>query len=185
MNYNKKAIGERIRKERESMGLSQANFAKLLHFKESSRQVIGKWEKGKVLPHFDLMLAMCSLFECELGYLLCEYDCKTRVATDIKKATGLTEDAVNRLMDINKSHISGALDTFSKFILHDDFGKLFRAMHLHICEFNNKGFKIDGEHAQEIAQYMKCPTEDITAYIESSSRGLIETSFMKILSEIK
>ncbi len=185
MDYDNKAIGKRIQYERGRLGLSQGKFAEKVGLSESSRQVIGKWEKGKLLPHFDHMLKMCELFECELGYLLCEYDCKTRVATDVKMVTGLTEDAVNRLMDINKSHISGALDTFSKFILHDDFGKLFRAMHLHICEFNNKGFKIDGEHAQEIAQYMKCPTEDITAYIESSSRGLIETSFMKILSEIK
>lgn len=185
MNYNKKAIGERIRKERESMGLSQANFAKLLHFKESSRQVIGKWEKGKVLPHFELMLAMCSLFECELGYLLCEYDCKTRVAADIKKATGLTEDAINRLIDINNSPVQGALDTLSKMIMHEEFGTLFRAMHLHVCEFNNKEFKMDEQHARDIAQYMKCPVAEVNAYIESSSRGLIETSFRRMLMELK
>lgn len=185
MKYDKNAIGKRIRKERETLGLSQTEFAKLLKFKESSRQVIGNWEKGKVLPHFEYMLEMCKVFNCELGYLLCEYDCKTRVTTDIVKATGLTEDAVNRLIAINNSPISGALDTLSKFVLHEDFGTLFRAMHLHICEFNNKSFRINEQQAQHIAQYMKCHVTEVNAYMESSSRGLIETSFKKILSDIK
>lgn len=183
--YDEKAIGKRIQYERNQLGLSQGKFAEKIGLAESSRQVIGKWEKGKLLPHFDHMLKMCELFECELGYLLCEYDCKTRVATDVKKATGLTEAAINRLMDINKSHINGALDTFSKLILHKEFGQLFRAMHLHICNFNKKEFKMDDQHAQELAQYLKCPVADVSAYFESSSRGLIETSFRKILSEIK
>lgn len=185
MKYNQKAIGQRIRKEREGLGLSQASFAKKLHLSEGSRQVIGQWEKGDILPHFDHMLKMCEIFECELGYLLCEFDCKTRVATDVTKVTGLSENAVNRLIAINQTPLSGAIDTLSKLILHDEFGKLLRAMHLHICDFNNNRFKMDGLYAQEIAAYMKCQVTEVRDYMESSSRGLIETSFNQILSEIK
>lgn len=185
MELNQEAIGRRIRKEREKINLSQAKFAKALELEESSRQFVAKWEKGKALPHLSYMYKMCELFECELGYLLCEYDCKTRVATDIKKATGLTEDAINRLIDINNSPVQGALDTLSKMIMHEEFGTLFRAMHLHVCEFNNKEFKMDEQHARDIAQYMKCPVAEVNAYMESSSRGLIETSFRRMLMELK
>ena len=40
---------------------------------------------------------MCDLFGCEIGYLLCDYDCKTRTATDIQKETGLSEAAIARI----------------------------------------------------------------------------------------
>lgn len=43
------------------------------------------------------------LFDCEMGYLLCEEGCenKTRQTTDICKATGLSEEAVNVLQQIS------------------------------------------------------------------------------------
>lgn len=42
---------------------------------------------------------MCDLFNCELGYLLGEYNCKTRATTDIQAATGLSERAIDRLQN--------------------------------------------------------------------------------------
>lgn len=39
------------------------------------------------MPQFEDMLKMCEVFDCELGYLLGEFNCKTREATDIQAKT--------------------------------------------------------------------------------------------------
>ena len=106
MVYDWVKIGNRIKTARKEMKLTQAELADKLSLTSSSRQTIGEWEKGKLRPHLDYMLRMCEIFECELGYLLCEFDCKTRTATDITEATGLSEDAVKKLIIFNKSSIS-------------------------------------------------------------------------------
>lgn len=92
----KKLIGERIKQERNKMNLTQDEFKEKIHI--SARQTIARWENGKVLPSLEDMLVMCDLFECELAYLLCEQDCKTKTATDISKETGLSETSINRIL---------------------------------------------------------------------------------------
>ena len=46
-------------------------------------------------------MELCNIFNCEIGYLLCEYDCKTRAATDIVKETGLSEKSIDILKKAN------------------------------------------------------------------------------------
>ncbi len=90
-------IGRRISIERKARGFKNLdNFAEEISV---SRQTLSKWEKGdeKTHPLLDDLFKMCNLFNCELGYLLCEYDCKTRAATDIQAITGLSEAAILQL----------------------------------------------------------------------------------------
>jgi len=91
MQYNENKIASRIKIERKALNLSQDAFADALHV---NRNTIIAWEKGRRTPPLADMLHMCKLFDCELGYLLCEYDCKTRAATDIQEITGLSEKAI-------------------------------------------------------------------------------------------
>ena len=93
--YDLQNIGKRIKAERTNLKLSQQEFADKLNI--SARQTISKWEKGIAIPQLEDMLNMCNLFNCELGYLLGEYDCKTRINTDIAKETGLTEKSIYTL----------------------------------------------------------------------------------------
>lgn len=98
MNYDYKKIGNRIKEERKARGMTQEDFAATYHVKRST---VSKWEHGETMPNFQTMLDMCKEFDCELGYLLCEngYGNRTREATDICKATGLSEEAVKVLKD--------------------------------------------------------------------------------------
>ena len=89
-------IGERIRTERKKLDLTQDGFAEKIDI--GSRQTIAQWENGVALPPLSKLLCMCDLFGCEIGYLLCDYDCKTRTATDIQKETGLSEAAIKELI---------------------------------------------------------------------------------------
>lgn len=96
-NYDFKKIGERIKDERKKAGYkSQQKFAEEINV---SRQTLSKWERGDDTTEASIndYLHMCNIFGCELGYLLCEYDCKTRAATDINKETGLSEKAIEEL----------------------------------------------------------------------------------------
>mgnify|MGYP004455315939 CR=1 FL=1 len=91
MNYNLKIIGGRIKTQRKELGLSQDALSEMLN---CDRGVLGKYEKGERLPPLDLLLYMCDKFDCDLGYLLGEYEEKTRVNADICKETGLDEEAI-------------------------------------------------------------------------------------------
>ena len=102
--YDYKKIGERIRKERRLLQskrpqggrMTQEEFAEIIGV---SRSTVIKWEKGENMPGtLNDLFRLCNLFHCELGYLLCEYDCKFRSHTDIQAQTGLSEKAINNLM---------------------------------------------------------------------------------------
>ena len=101
MNYSLEKIGSRIKAERKALGLSQGELAEKCNLRASSRQTVGAWEQGNLLPSVPDLLRLCSLFDCELGYLLGEYDRKTRQATDIFLETGLSADAVTSLLGLS------------------------------------------------------------------------------------
>ena len=94
--YDKEKIGERIKTQRNLHNLTQQSLSEKIGI---GRTKLVQYEKGKDLPPFDAMLEMCNMFNCELGYLLCEHEEKTRTATDIHDVTGLSEDAINKLIE--------------------------------------------------------------------------------------
>lgn len=126
MNYDFKKIGERIKKERKLRSETQEVFAENFKVKRST---VGKWEKGETIPSFQTMIDMCKLFDCEMGYLLCEpgYESKTRTTTDVCAVTGLSAAAVDKLsVDkqmqciINEIVINGESISYStNAILHE------------------------------------------------------------------
>lgn len=105
IQYSKNEIGKRIRSERKAAGFkSAASFGDKLNIGRSQVEQI---EQGKRLPELETLVRMAEIFNCEIGYLLCEtgYECKTRIKTDIQKETGLSERAVERLLDLQKATI--------------------------------------------------------------------------------
>lgn len=113
--YDKIDIGSRIRIERKAAGFKSASsFAERLNIGRSQVEQI---EQGKRLPDLDTLVKMAEIFNCEVGYLLCEQgyeECKTRLKTDIQKETGLSEDCIMRLKDISKtdSNVKSAVYEF-------------------------------------------------------------------------
>lgn len=151
----------------------------------NSRQTIAKWENGETLPNLETFFNMCKLFKCELGYLLCEYDCKTKAATDIYALTGLSENAINKLITINNTDITEIIATLSKIIEHDEFIRLLRAIHVHVLDFNNNHFRNTSEESEAIARIMNCQGHEARSYMETSSKALIESSTIKIVEDLK
>ena len=131
--YDFKQIGKRIREERTNAQnatgrkkvMTQSDLANEIGV---SRQTIAKWEHGEIdqLLMGDL-LKLCNLFGCELGYILGEYNCRTRISTDIQEETGLSEQAVNFLKE-QKLYRCSAID---KIITYDG-GIIIRLIYDHL-----------------------------------------------------
>ena len=93
--------GERIKKERKLLKLSQDDFVERYgrEIGISSRTTLYKWEKGEGELSVWTLLKLSGIFGCDFGYLIGEYDCRKREATDIKAKTGLSEMAITLLLD--------------------------------------------------------------------------------------
>lgn len=61
-------LGDRIKKEREKMGITQLKLAELIEIKDPV--TISKWENNKLKPGRDKILAMANLFKVSTDYLL-------------------------------------------------------------------------------------------------------------------
>lgn len=103
MIYQKEKIAERLKDERTAKGLTQQELAVRLKY---SKPTIIEWERGNGqnrIPNMDTLLELCDLYNCEVGYLLCEYDTKFRRNATIQEETGLSEEAIEALRKMNKS----------------------------------------------------------------------------------
>lgn len=97
--YNQLELGKKISDERNKLGDSLEAFSQKINI---TRQTLSRWEKGEgVGPSVIDLLRMCEVFHCDFGYMVGEYDCRTREATDICKQTGLSESAVFSLIELN------------------------------------------------------------------------------------
>ena len=105
MNYTdrKRCIGNRIKKERESLGLSRGELLTKIYKSESSHKTLAAWEKGERLPDLDSLALMADLFDCDMGYLLGDYEERHYIAADICGKTKLSESAINNLLLLAKS----------------------------------------------------------------------------------
>lgn len=114
MKYDIAAIGKRLTDERKKHHLTKLELAEAIGY--SDQRPITSVERGDNIFPLDVMLELCEIFDCELAYLLCEQDCKTRAATDICEETGLSEKAIKILhnqIDLkSKLREIGLNDTF-------------------------------------------------------------------------
>lgn len=99
INRFKWAIGNRIREEREKMGLSQEEFSEKVSL---SKQVINNFENGKGSFKIEQLYKIASVCGCDIGYLLGEIKGKTYDVNFILDSIGLSEEAINHLRKSKK-----------------------------------------------------------------------------------
>ncbi len=90
-------IGKRIHQERLAKGLGQKEFLRRIFMSESSTKTLTAWERGERLPDLDSLCKMSELFQCDIGYLLCDFDTRRHKNADICMETGLSEESVSLL----------------------------------------------------------------------------------------
>ena len=93
--YDLKTIGERIKNARKSAKLTQEDLANELSVR---RDRISKMESGED-KHLNLshLIEMSKLFNCDIGYLLGEYDAQSAAVEKISEITGLSPKAIKTL----------------------------------------------------------------------------------------
>lgn len=82
-----------IKVSRQEQGLTQEELANELYI--SARQTIGKWEKGEDGGiTLQQLRGLCNLFNCEIGYIVGDYDTKRKATADASEETGLSNASV-------------------------------------------------------------------------------------------
>lgn len=89
MQYDAKLTGKLIFEERTKRKMTQQKLGDLIHV---SGKQISNYEHGNLIPPIDVLMQICTIFECELGYLLGEtqYSDGTHLQTAIREHLGLT-----------------------------------------------------------------------------------------------
>lgn len=127
MVYNAKKIMTRIYAEIKESPYSQVTFCEKIGY---SRVSLNNCRKNNTIPPLDVLCRMCELLNCEIGYLLCEYDCKTRENADIQRITHLNDTTITNLKNLRflgqfVDYISAGLIPYSSETeLSDLFGSI-------------------------------------------------------------
>ena len=108
MIYNPKLTGKLFQLERKKRNWTLEKLGKKLNI--TGKQV-SKYEKGDPMPPIDMLIKLCAVFECELGYLLGEesYSEGTRLQTailDHLRLTPASADMIKRITGIDRRAIT-------------------------------------------------------------------------------
>ncbi len=68
-----------------------------IYLSASSHKSLRSWEKGERLPDLDSLARMAEAFQCDIGYLLGDYDERTRNAADIAHKMGISPLAAENM----------------------------------------------------------------------------------------
>lgn len=184
MEQTMENIGARIREERNKLNLTQSQFAVKMGLSSESRQTITNWETGKAWPHFDELDKMCQLFNCDLSYLLCDHEYRTRSVKDIHEVTGLSKESIAVLIGLKGSRMNDLLITLSKILEHRDSVQLLRAIHVHVWNYNNRRLQTEDIDIDVVATYMNCKPDEVKKYLEQSSILLVQSIITDIVKQI-
>lgn len=144
MEYDFAKIAERIRTRRKSLGVSQNRFIEMLNDigVRISRNRLSRIENDGEQAEYtlDFLLGCCKLFDCDLGYLLGEYDESRESLHYICEHTGLTEKALQNILVLNEYNSRDwGLDLYNDFVGKDDFIDLVCAA----IDYTNKDEQIE------------------------------------------
>ena len=104
MFYEERArvIGERIKKNRKPLKLTQTELLAKVYLSEKSVASLRKWERGERLPDLDTLARMAELFDCDMGYLLGDYEESNFSSHKVCEYTGLSEQALENISSLKK-----------------------------------------------------------------------------------
>ena len=113
-------IASRLHDERKKAALTLDQLALELKY---SKPTVMNWEKdwdkktGKnVVPKYEQLKNLAALYNCEIGYLLCEYTAKTKQISDICSEIGILPQAADKLHNIYKEALEHNIESFEIFL---------------------------------------------------------------------
>lgn len=118
-------VGARIKQERLARKWSQSELGdKVAELsgtsnadgRTKSQGNISDWERGARIPSLSDLLCLSKLFNCDLGYLLCDYDSRTHGENEMAAALGLPPEVINTLTTWAKWDVHEYLDALSALV---------------------------------------------------------------------
>lgn len=123
--FDKKEMGNIIKAERKKLPEPLKTLEGLAPAINVSRQTLSRWESGEGNITVNDLLNMCEVFKCDFGYLIGEYECRTRQQTDICAETCLSPQAASVILSPdNKPAISTPADSALNELLSSALGHL-------------------------------------------------------------
>ena len=111
----------RLSKERKKAKLTQEMLAEKLnelgYGKDQS--AISDWENGKRQIPLDAVFALSCIFGCDCGYLLGDYTERIHDSSSICSATGLSEETVNTLCNMNAWGVGKKVTSVIDALIYD------------------------------------------------------------------
>ena len=122
-----------------------------------------QWELGNNPVDLEWIPAICQVLGVDFGYLFGEYPEKNRVISDVVKVTGLTENAVDVLIQLNnKKRVRAFSDLLSCIISDPDFEYFLGLLEGY--------FSSDTEITAELSMSaFKCRQKDLSIFAASTS----------------
>lgn len=120
ISLDRKKFAARFKQLREEAGLKRIQFGfppgatdegsedeQKQYLGIADRKTVYKWEKGQAFPSLEVIVQLCNLFECDFEYLIGEQSTPRRATIDVQNATGLSEEAAEKLLALKKYTING------------------------------------------------------------------------------
>lgn len=186
-------VGERIKKERnrDNHKLTLDELAAQINV---ARQTISKWEQGKgVGPTVLDLQRMCDVFGCDYGYLIGDYECRTRKATDIRDETGLSELAIDNLLVCAGAPDEGKIDELLTECPHDnlrayEIGRFAKIRFIELLLENSDELErlavAAYDYRRQMQLYERSPLHDIKGIRHDQFAGVAKEEAKEALSAL-
>lgn len=180
MIYEKEKIAARIKERRTELRLTQNEITEKTGINPSTLIAL---EKGKAMPRFETLLMLCEPLQCEVGYLLGEYDAPTRTIAAAQSMLELSDKTIEKLC----LNYEDRLCFFDYFVENGDL------ITDHIFNLNNlyelkKLFEEDEYHKEILRAFKESGAYDVKRkaglYYSTKEERRAEHLFKEKLTEI-
>lgn len=156
-------VGEKIKYLRCNQLMSQEELANLVG---RSREEITMWETGGRKINTDTLKDIAKAFNVSTDYLLglTDYESAEISNREINKLTGLSDEAINNLININKHHNKNILPIIN-YLLEQE--KMFPDAYYKAIEQTERTKKDDEKLFREVKEWKEKKYKRIFAHIES------------------
>lgn len=120
-----------------------------------SKQSFHKCVREKSILPLSVLLEIAKKLDCDMGYLLCEYDEKRHIVADVKEATGLEPDVIDIILNMKDSFLK--LSILNDLLKDDYFLAIINLLYMADYHYE-KGIELDKVEDKIASDYKKAET---------------------------
>lgn len=120
-----------------------------------SKQAFHKCVREKSMLSLSVLLEIAKKLDCDIGYLLCEYDEKRHIVADVKEATGLSPDVIDIILNMKDSFLK--LSILNDLLKDDYFLAIINLLYM-VDYHYEKGIELDRVEEKVESDYKNAET---------------------------